>query len=105
LFIGVGLILALLTPLAVAKKARAKPSDFLQLVSVDSNKVTVADQAGKDAATYAVTQLTTVIVNGQPGKLSDLSKGMHISLSLIEGGKAVGKIDAASAPPPKKKTN
>lgn len=105
LFFVVGLFLAFLSPLAFAKKAKNKPSDFIQVVSVDTNKITVADQAGKDAATYAVIPLTAVIVDGQPGKLSDLHKGMHVNISLIEGGTAVGKIDATSSPNPKNKTS
>jgi hypothetical protein len=105
LFFVVGFLFALLSPLAFAKKAKNKASDFIQVVSVDTNKITVADQDGKNASTYTVIPLTTVIVNGQPAKLSDLRKGMHVDISLIEGGEAVGKIDATSAPPPKKKTS
>jgi hypothetical protein len=105
LFFVVGLLLAFLSPLAFAKKAKNKSSDFIQVVSVDTNKITVADQDGKDASTYGLTPLTTVIVDGQPGKLSDLRKGMHVDISLIEGGAAVGKIDASSVPSAKKKTS
>jgi hypothetical protein len=101
----VGVVLTFLSPLASARKAKNKPSDFIQVVSVDANKITVADQDDKNTTSYAVTPLTTVLVNGQPGKLSDLRKGMHVNLSLIEGGAAVDKIDASSAPPPQKKTN
>ena len=103
LFFVVGVLLTLLSPLAFAKKAKNKASDFIQIISVDSSKITVADQDGKNTATYALTPLTTVIVDGQPGKLSDLRKGMHVDISLSEGGAAVDKIDATSAPPAKKK--
>ena len=107
LFIAVGFILAFLSPRALAKKAKNKSGDFLQVTSVDStgNTITVADNNGKNATTYAVTSVTVILVNEQPAKLADLKKGMHIDVSLIEGGKAVSKIDASSATPPKKKAS
>ncbi len=105
--IAVGFILAFLSPRALAKKAKNKSGDFLQVTSVDStgNTITVADNNGKNAATYAVTSVTVILVNDQPAKLADLKKGMRVDVSLIEGGKAVSKIDASSATPPKKKAS
>ena len=106
-----GFIFALSSPLALAKKRTGKPGDYIQVVSVDisSNKVTVADGAGKDTTTYDVTPLTKITVNRQPAKLSDLTRGMHVILTLAGGGKTADKIDATSAPadssPPKKKAN
>ena len=111
MLIATGFLFACLTPLALAKKRTGKPGDYIQLVSVNlsGNKVTVADGAGKDTATYDVTPLTKVTINKQPAKLSDLSRGMHVILTLGEGGKTADKIDATSAPtdssPPKKKAN
>lgn len=106
-----GFIFAFLSPLALAKKRTGKPGDYLQVVSVNlsSNKITVADGAGKDTTTYDVTPLTKVTVNGQPAKLSDLTRGMHVTLTVAGGAKTADKINATSAPadssPPRKKTN
>lgn len=107
LFIAVGFILAFLSPWAFAKKAKNKPGEFLQVVSADANAstITVADNNGKNATTYSVTSVTVILVNDQPAKLADLKKGMHVDVSLIEGGKAVSKIDASSATPSKKKAS
>jgi hypothetical protein len=56
-----------------------------------------------------VTPLTKVTVNKQSAKLADLTRGMHVIVTLGGGGKTADKIDATSAPadssPPKKKAN
>jgi hypothetical protein len=50
-----------------------------------------------------VTQLTTVTINGQPARLSDLRRNMRVMLSVSHGGKTADKIDATD--PPNKKSN
>ena|ERR1051325_1849186 len=111
MLIATGLLFAFLSPLALAKKRMGKPGDYIQLVSVDTgrNKITVADGAGKDTTTYDVTPLTKITVNKQSAKLADLTRGMHVIVTLGGGGKTADKIDATSAPadssPPKKKAD
>jgi len=106
-FVAVGLILTLFSPLAFAKKAKGKPGEFAQITSVDTKAgtVTVAGSDGKDATTYSVMPVTTITLDSQPAKLTDLRKGMHVDISIVEGGKAVSKIDATTPAPPKKKSS
>lgn len=101
LFIAIGLISVLATPLALAKKAKSKSPGPIVLTSIDPSgkTITVTDKQGKDPVTYSVTTLTKITLNGQPAKLSDLSKGMGVDVALSGGGKTADKIDATSAHP------
>jgi len=96
-----GVVFTLVCSSAVAKEG--KPGSEMKLVSVDlpNNKITVAD-AAKNITTYTLTTLTKVTVNGQPAKLTDLHRGMHVNLSVIQGGKTADKIDAIDSPPGQK---
>ncbi len=101
LLIPITVAFAFVCPPAFAKKG--KPGSEMKLISIDlpSNKITVSDPSGDDIRTLAVMQVTKVTLNGQPAKLSDLRKGMRVSLSVIQGGKTADKIDATD--PPNKK--
>ena len=106
LVITIGVVFTSVCSPAFAKKAKpGTPGSEMQLVSIDlnNNKLTVCDPAGKNISTLAVTQVTTVTVNGQPAKLSDLRPNMHVLLSVSHGGKTADKIDATSLP--NKKSN
>jgi hypothetical protein len=102
LAIAVGVALNFLCPPAFAKQG--KPGNEMKLVSISipNSKITVSDPNG-NITTVAVMQVTTVTVNGQPAKLSDLRRGMSVILSVSQGGKVADKIDATS--PTAKKTN
>ncbi|MGD0060298.1 MAG: hypothetical protein ABSD58_12850 [Verrucomicrobiia bacterium] len=102
LAIAMGVVFTILCPSAFAKKG--KPGTEMKLVSVDvpNNKITVSDPNG-NITTLAVMQVTTVTLNGQPAKLRDLHRGMHVNLSVSQGGKVADKIDATT--PPAKNTN
>jgi hypothetical protein len=95
--IAVGVVLTCLCPATFAKQG--KPGSEMKLVSIDlpNNKITVSDPNG-NITTLAVMQVTTVTVNGQPAKLSDLRRGMHVVLSVSHGGKTADKIDATNPP-------
>ncbi len=97
-----GIVVTCLCPTTFAKQG--KPGTEMKLVSIDvpNNKITVSDPSG-NITTLAVMQVTTVTVNGQPGKLSDLRRGMRVILSVSHGGKTADKIDATN--PPVKKAN
>jgi len=101
LIIAIGVLFAPVCLSAFAKKG--KPGSEMKLVSIDipNNKITVSDPTGEDIRTLAVMQVTKVTLNGQPAKLSDLRRGMRVSLSVIQGGKTADKIDATD--PPNKK--
>jgi hypothetical protein len=98
LAIAMGLALTCLCPTTLAKQG--KPGTEMKLVSIDvpNNKITVSDPNG-NITTVAVMQVTTVTVNGQPAKLSDLRRGMRVILSVSHGGKTADKIDATNPPP------
>ena len=101
LAIAMGVVLTYPCSPTLAKMAKAgKPGSEMKLVSIDlpNNKITVSDSAGENIVTYALTPLTKVTVNGQPAKLSDLRPNMHVSLSVIQGGKTADKIDATGLP-------
>src|SRR5579863_8898041 len=102
LAIALGVVLTVLSPSVFAKQG--KPGTETKLVSIDipNNKITVSDPNG-NITTVGVMQVTTVTLNGQPAKLSDLRRGMHVILSVSQGGKVADKIDATN--PPSKKTN
>ena len=89
------------------RKPKTNPANFFRWFQpiANASTITVADNNGKNATAYTVTPVTVILVNDQPAKLADLKKGMHVDVSLIEGGKAVSKIDASSATPPKKKAS
>jgi len=95
----IGVLVALLCYSAPAKQG--KPGATMELVAVDltGNNITVADATGNNPATYAVTSLTTVTINGQPAKLSGLRPGMHVFMTVIQDGKTADKIDATSSSP------
>jgi hypothetical protein len=97
---AIGVVLAVLCSPVLAKQG--KPGGTMQLVSIDlsNGNITVSDAAGQNAATYALTAMTAVTINGQPAKLSDLRRGMHVYLSVSHGGKTADKIDATSSSPP-----
>jgi hypothetical protein len=104
LVIALGVLLTSICPPAFAGKPKSgKPGSEMKLVSIDlpNNKITVSDPSGDDIRTLAVMQVTKVTLNGQPAKLSDLRKGMRVTLSVIQGGKTADKIDATD--PPNKK--
>jgi hypothetical protein len=104
LAISLGVLLVFACPSAFARKAKAgKPGSEMHLVSIDlpNNKITVSDPSGKDINTLTVMQVTKVTINGQPAKLSDLRRGMHVLLSVSQGGKVADKIDVTTATPPK----
>ena len=93
--IGVAVTFACLPALA----KEGKPGGYMKVVSVklSDNKITISDAAGKNPVTYVLTPLTKVTVNGQPAKLGDLHRGMHVTLSVIQGGKTADKIDATDS--------
>ena len=97
LAIVIGLVFTFLCPAVLAETG--KPGGYTKVISINlhNNKITVSDAAGKNVATYMLTPLTKVTVNGQPAKLSDLRRGMHVILSVIQGGKTADKIDATDS--------
>jgi hypothetical protein len=99
LVIATGVVFSLVCSPVSAKTG--KPGNVLKLVSIDltNSNITVSDAAGNNPATYALTPLTAVTVNGQPAKLSDLRRGMHVYLSVIQEGKTADKIDATGSSP------
>jgi len=101
LILAIGLVSALVTPLALAKKAKSKSPGPIVLTAIDADgkTITVADKQGKDPVTYSLTKLTKITLNGQPAKLSDLTKGMVVDVELSGGGKTADKIDATSPHP------
>ena len=105
LAIAIGVAFTFVCLSALAKEG--KPGGYTKLISIDlpNSKITVSDAAGNNVATYALTPLTTVTVNGQPAKLRDLHRGMHVNLSVIQGGKTADKIDATGSSPGQKKNN
>jgi hypothetical protein len=102
LAIAIGVVFTFLCPAAFAKQG--KPGSEMKLVSVDvpNSKITVSDPNG-NITTLAVMQVTTVTLDGQPAKFTDLRRGMSVVLSVSQGGKVADKIDATKPPP--KKTN
>ena len=102
LAIAVGVVLTVLCPSVFAKTG--KPGSEMKLLSIDlpNNKITVSDPSSKDITTLSVMQVTKVTINGQPAKLSDLKRGMHVNLSVSQGGKVADKIDATDSSPGKK---
>lgn len=105
LAISLGIVLVFVSPSAFAKKAKSgKPGNEMHLVSVDlaNNKITVSDPDGNNISTLDVMPVTTVTIDGQPAKLSDLRPKMHVLLSVSHGGKVADKIDATTPTPPKK---
>ncbi len=100
LAIAIVVVFASVCPATFAKQG--KPGTEMKLVSIDlpNNKITVSDPSG-NITTVGVMQVTTVTVNGQPAKLSDLRRGMRVILSVSHGGKTADKIDATN-PPAKK---
>jgi hypothetical protein len=101
LLAAIGIISVLITPVVLAKKAKSKSPGPIVLTSIDpgGKSITVTDKQGKDPSTYTVTSLTKITLNGQPARLSDLSKGMTVDIELGGGGNVADKIDATSAHP------
>ena len=99
-----GVFIFVCSPTLAKMAKEGKPGNEMKLVSIDlpNSKITVSDAAGKNVATYKLTSLTKVTVNGQPAKLSDLHRGMHVDLSVIQGGKTADKIDATDSSPGQK---
>ena len=100
LVIAVAALFMMAGPMAFARKG--KPGNELRLVSIDvtNSKITVSDPSGKDINTLTVMHVTKITVDGQPGKLADLHKGMHVVLAVSQGGKVADKIDATTPSPP-----
>lgn len=99
LVIAIAMVATILSPSVFAKKG--KPGTEMMLVSVDipNNKITVSDPSNKDITTLAVMQVTKITIDHQPAKLSDLKHGMHVILSVSQGGKVADKIDATGTAP------
>ncbi|MGD1017809.1 MAG: HEAT repeat domain-containing protein [Verrucomicrobiia bacterium] len=98
LAVAIGVVFSLLWSPAWAESGN--PGDVMEVVSIDlpNNQVIVSDAAGNNT-TYTLTSLTAVTINGRRIKLSDLHPGMHVSLSVIRGGKTAGKIDTKRSSP------
>ena len=103
LAVAFGLVFAVLCSPVSAKQGKAGSAMKLVAIDLANGTITVADAAGQNVATYALTPLTTVTINGQPAKLSDLRRNMRVMLSVSHGGKTADKIDATD--PPNKKPN
>ncbi|MGD1017810.1 MAG: HEAT repeat domain-containing protein [Verrucomicrobiia bacterium] len=102
LAIAIGVVFTFVCLPASARIARGgNPGDVMRLVSIDllNNQITVSDPAGNNNATYALTPLTAVTINGQLAKSSDLRPGMRVCLSVIQNGRTADKIDATGTPP------
>lgn len=105
LILAIAVILVFVAPATFARKAKSKSPGPIVLTSIDAagKTITVADKQGKDPVTYTVTTLTKITLDGQPAKLSDLTKGMVVDIELGTGGKTADKIDATSTHPDSKK--
>ncbi|MGD1020280.1 MAG: hypothetical protein ABSA12_13295 [Verrucomicrobiia bacterium] len=97
LAIAIGVAVTFVCQPALAKEG--KPAGYMKVVSINlpDSKITISDATGKNPVTYALTPLTKVTLNGQPAKLRDLHRGMHVVLSVIQGGKTADKIDATDS--------
>ena len=102
LAIAFGVALNFLCLPAFAKTGKSGNETKLVSIDVPNKKITVSDPNG-NITTLAVMQVTTVTIDGQPAKFTDLRRGMSVILSVSQGGRVADKIDATGSPP--KKTN
>ncbi len=85
--------------MVTAAQAKDKPKgEHGTIVSVDATKLVVTNKAG-DQKTYDVSPNVSVVVNGEPGKITDLKAGAHIGFSLDADGKAVVTIHSGPHKP------
>ncbi len=97
LAIAIGVVFAFVCLSAFAKEGKTGGYTKVLSISLPKNKITVCDAAGNNVVTYVLTPLTKVTLNGQPAKLNDLHRGIHVILSVIQGGKTADKIDATDS--------
>ena len=67
---------------AAAKKAAPKPPDMrktIQAVDVKNSSVVILYNNSKQTHTYRIDSVTVLKVNGVPGQLTDIKKGMVVT--------------------------
>lgn len=103
-------IILLLTPMMVLaggkkQEKEKKPRAFQKVDSVSAadNTVTITDVDGSNK-TYTVNAHTKIVIDGKPGKLSDISSGLKADVTA--SGKTISRIEVSEPPaekPEKKK--
>lgn len=84
-----------------AGKKEEKVRHFNKVSSVDAAANTISINPAdpkEDAKQYTVDSFTAITVNGKPGKLADVERGMKVDFSVSGDGKKVTKLDASDAP-------
>ena len=86
------------------KPVHSKASKPEKVLAVDltANTITVTEGGGSKA--YSVDKFTAITINGKDGKLSDVKRGMEVSVSSSSGDKAT-QLDVTGVPDESTKPN
>jgi hypothetical protein len=69
------------------------------VVSAEAGKLTMTKKGDTKEHSHAITDKTTITLDGKPAKLTDLKKGQHVKVT-IDDTMAVTKVEAMAKAPP-----
>lgn len=105
--LALALLLALTMTLPAAsskpkKKTPTPPTDtriLVESVSASDNTVTIKDMSNSSTQTYKVDFATKITVNGNPGKLSDITSGLQVRDLVERDSQTLDSISVSPADP------
>jgi len=96
------LALAITTPASASNKKKSTPDDtriLIDSVDASANTITVKIMTTKTTKIYKVDSSTTITVNGQAGKLSDITSGLQVRDMVERDSESLDSISVSPADP------